>query len=126
MKAKLTYTGIRVKDLAKSADFYTRVLGMTESGRSKIPESHGESVQLTSETGGPVLELNFYEKGTTFDTKYVPGEGLDHLAFQVPDLDAFLRDAKKAGISQILEMKSGPNRWVYVEDPNGLWIEVFA
>lgn len=126
MKATLSYTGLRVKDLAKSVDFYTRVLGMTESGRWKVAETHGEVVQLTSEKGGPTLELDFYEKGTRYDTKYAPGDGLDHLAFQVPDLDAFLAAAREAGFPERLGVKSGTSRWAYIEDPNGLWIEVFA
>jgi len=36
MKAKLTYTGIRVKNLDESLKFYTKFLGMKETGRSEI------------------------------------------------------------------------------------------
>jgi lactoylglutathione lyase len=126
MKGKLIYTGIRVRDLGISLNFYTKLLGMTETGRSTISESGGENVQLVSEKDGPVLELNHYEKGSKFDTKYVPGEALDHVAFQVGDLDAFLEDAKKAGYPVRQEMRVGNNRWAYIEDPNGIWIEVFA
>ena len=52
MKAKLTYTGIRVKDLEKSVDFYTKLLGMKEVGRSNIQAADGIAVNLDSEEGG--------------------------------------------------------------------------
>ncbi len=126
MAPKLTYTGIRVKDLEKSVAFYSGLLGMKETGRSEIPESKGTAVQLVSASGGPVLELNHYADGTRFATKYSVGEALDHLAFHVDDLDKFLADARKAGSPTVLEMRSGTSRWAYVEDPNGIWIEAFA
>jgi lactoylglutathione lyase len=126
MKAKLTYTGIRVKDLDRSIEFYTKVLGMHETGRGTIEDTKGEVVSLVSEDGGPTLELNRYGRGSRFDTKYEVGEALDHIAFQVEDLDAFLREAKRSGHRVPLEMKTDTSRYAYIEDPNGIWIEVFA
>jgi len=71
--------------LEKSLQFYVQVLGMKETGRSKIDQNKGTTVSLTTHDGGPVLELNYYEKGSPFDVEYVAGEGMDHLAFQVDD-----------------------------------------
>ncbi|HII40007.1 MAG TPA: VOC family protein [Thermoplasmata archaeon] len=126
MKGKLTYTGIRVKDLDASVKFYTTVLGMKEAGRSTIDTAKGTVVNLVSEDGGHPLELNHYEKGSPFDTKYDVGEGLDHLAFQVEDLDQALAEAKEAGYPLVKEMKTATSRWAYIQDPNGIWIELFA
>ena len=126
MKGKLTYTGIRVKDLDASVKFYTTVLGMKEAGRSTIDAAKGTVVNLVSEDGGHPLELNHYEKGSPFDTKYDVGEGLDHLAFQVEDLDQALAEAKEAGYPLVKEMKTATSRWAYIQDPNGIWIELFA
>ena len=126
LKTKFTYTGIRVKDLEKSVEFYTRVLGMKESGRSKIEQTHGVVVSLSTEVGGPVLELNHYEKGSRFDAEYVVGEGIDHLAFQVDDLDKAIAEAAKAGHSKVLDMKTETSRWMYIQDPNGIFIELFS
>lgn len=126
MKAKLTYTGIRVKDLEASVKFYTQVLGMKEVGRTDIDAAGGQVVNLVSEKGGHPLELNHYRKGSAYDTKYEVGEGLDHLAFQVEDLDKALAEAKKAGHPAVKEIKAATSRWAYVTDPNGIWIELFA
>ncbi len=126
MKAKLTYTGIRVKDLEKSIAFYTQVLGMKVTGRSKMEQTKGETVGLVSEDGGHSLELNHYEKGSRFATDYEVGEGLDHIAFQVEDIDKFATEASKAGHPLVLDMKTQTSRWAYIQDPNGIFIEIFA
>jgi lactoylglutathione lyase len=126
MKTKFTYVGIRVTNLQKSIDFYTKLLGMKIAGRGKIEQTKGETVALQTEEGGFVLELNYYEKDSPFNTKYTPGEGLDHLAFKVDNLDKALEETRKAGYHVILEMKSKEGRWAYVEDPDGNWIELFA
>jgi lactoylglutathione lyase len=126
MKAKLIYTGIRVKDLEESVAFYTRILGMKVTGRTKVEATKGETVGLVSEDGGHLLELNYYGKGSEFDTKYGVGEGLDHLGFQVDDLKKALAEAEKAGYPVVLDMKTKTSRWTYIKDPNGIYIELFG
>jgi lactoylglutathione lyase len=125
MKAKFTYVGIRVTNLQKSIDFYTKLLGMKVVGRGKVEQTKGETVGLETEKGGFNLELNYYEKSSPYNTKYVVGEGLDHLAFKVDNLDDALKEAKKAGYRTVLEIKSDGSRWAYIEDPDGIWIELF-
>jgi len=125
MKSKFTYVGIRVTNLQRSIDFYTKILGMTIAGRGKVEQTKGETVGLQSEKDGFVLELNYYEKNSPYNTKYSAGEGLDHLAFKVDDLDKALAEAKKAGHPTILEIKADGSRWAYIEDPDGIWIELF-
>ena len=125
MKAKFTYVGIRVTDLQKSIDFYTKVLGMKLMHRSKIKPTKGETADLVSEQGGFALELNHYEKDSPYNTRYVVGEGLDHLAFGVDNLERALKEAESAGYRTILELKSDVSSWVFVEDPDGIWVELF-
>ena len=124
MKAKFIYTGIRVKDLEASVKFYTTLLGMKVRGRNTIDATKGTVVELVSEEGGFPIELNYYEKGSSFDTKYEVGEGLDHLAFAVKDLDAALAAAEKAGHPVVLKMKEPGSRYAYIQDPSGIWIEL--
>ncbi len=126
MKTKFVYVGIRVKNLKKSIDFYTTVLGMKVTGSGKIPETGGETVGLESEDGGFALELNYYSKKSPYNTKYSVGEGLDHLAFKVENIDSAMREAKKAGHRIFLEVRTKTSRWAYIKDPNGIWVEFFA
>jgi lactoylglutathione lyase len=125
MKAKFFYTGIRVKDLEASVKFYTTLLDMKVRSRNTIDAAKGIVVELLSEgEGANTLELNYYEKGSPFDTKYDVGEGLDHLAFVVKDLDAALAEAEKAGHPVVLRMREPGSRYAYIQDPNGIWIEL--
>ena len=125
MKSKFTYVGIRVTNLQRSIDFYSKILGMKVSGRGKIEQTRGETVGLQSEKDGFVLELNYYEESSPYNTEYNVGEGLDHLAFKVDDLDKALEEARKAGYRTLLEMKADGGRWAYIEDPDGIWVELF-
>jgi lactoylglutathione lyase len=125
MKPKFTYVGIRVTDLQKSIEFYIKLLGMKVTGRGKNKQTKGEFAALQSEKDGFILELNYYEKDSPYNTKYTVGEGLDHLAFKVDDLDKALEEARSAGHRTILEMKADSTRWAYIEDPDGIWIELF-
>ena len=71
------------------------------------------------------MELNYYEEDSPYKTKYAAGEGLDHLAFKVDNLGRALEEAQVAGHPAVLELKADGGRWAYVEDPNGIWIELF-
>jgi len=125
MKAKFAYVGIRVTNLQKSIDFYTKLLGMKITGRGKIEQTKGETVGLQSEKEDFILELNYYEENSPYNTKYTVGEGLDHLAFKVDDLDKSLEEARTAGYQTVLKMKADGGRWAYIEDPDGIWIELY-
>ena len=126
MKADFVYTGIRVRDLERSIAFYTKILNMQVTGRQKIKEVDGEVVSLRSKKGGPELELNFYEKGSTHDAPYTVGEGLDHLAFRVGKMDEAIREAEAAGHPVVLDVRTTKSRWVYIQDPDGIYIELLS
>lgn len=126
MKAKLKYTGIRVRDLEASIAFYTKVLGMTVRARDSIDATKGVVVDLASEGSTHPLELNYYEEGSPFDRPFTPGEELDHLGFKVDDLDQAIAEASRAGYPVVQEVRAGTSRWVYLRDPNGIWIELSA
>ena len=126
MKTKFTYVGIRVEDMQKSIDFYTKLLGMKVVSKHQIEQTRGMIVNLKSENSNFILELNYYEADSPYNTEYVGGEGLDHLAFAVDDLDKALEESKMSGYPKILEIKTKKMRWAYIEDPNGIWIELFS
>lgn len=125
MKATFRYTGIRVKDMESAVKFYTELLEMQLVDRTRIETTGGEVATLISEKGGPEIELNFYPEGSRFATPYVAGEGLDHLAFRVPNLDEALTAFAKAGYPVAQEVRTEKSRWAYIKDPNGIYIELF-
>jgi lactoylglutathione lyase len=121
---KFLYVGMRVKSLEESIKFYTNVFGMRLSDRTKIEQTKGEVANLVSEDGGFPLELNYYQDDSPYATEYTVGEGLDHLAFLVEDIDEAIARAKKFGSREVLEVRTEKSRWAYVEDPNGIWVEL--
>jgi len=121
MKFTLRYTGIRVTDLDRALRFYLDVLGMRLSARIKVPETKGEFAVVRSEGSDHWLEINWYA-----DQEYRSGDELDHIAFQVADLDEALSELKTRGIEPISYVRDTEHsRWTYISDPDGIWIEVY-
>lgn len=106
--------------------FYTELLEMRLTDRTKIEATGGEVATLVSEDGGSEIELNYYSEGSRFASPYVAGEALDHLAFKVANLDEALAEFTRAGHPVVQEVRTERSRWAYVEDPNGIYIEIFA
>ncbi len=125
MKTKFIAVGIRVKSLRESVDFYVKLFGMKVVGRGKVAETKGEWVELASCDDGFTLELNYYASDSPYYADYLVGEGLDHLTFKVDNLDEALEKAELAGYPVKDKHRQGRFRWVYVEDPNGIWIQLY-
>jgi len=124
----LSYFGIRVTDIEKSYEFYTELFGLEEVTRiDKTTLGGGICVLLTDNASGQKLELNWYPEGSTYANYYIPGEGLDHIAFEVDDMDETLRSLEKKGIHRITTNQpfNTNARLAYVKDPDGNWIELY-
>lgn len=100
---KVDHIGIAVKDLEASKKFYTEILGMEAMGEEVVEEQKvkvcfipcGDSeVELLESTApdGPIAK--FIEKN---------GEGIQHLAFRVDNIEAALADLKEQGVRLIDE-----------------------
>lgn len=119
------YTGIRVRDMDRSIDFYTRVLGMKIQFRMNIRETGGRIAILKSPRGSQRLELNWYpRKG--LHRRYRNGDELDHLAFSVPDVDAFLKENRDEFKVALRPFNEGSARLAFITDPDGVWIELMS
>ena len=131
----LSYFGLRVRDLERSARFYSSHFGLRPVPGSDLPTAPPKeqaTVLLIDAASGQRLELNFYPPGNPYAVPYVPGEGLDHLAFRVDDLDATLRSLHQAGVEpEPMAHFDGPMmstptfRVAYVRDPDGNQLELY-
>lgn len=117
---KFIYTGIHVTDLDRSVRFYTKELRMKLLFRAKIKETGGEVAWLRSERSSQVLELNWYPEGY----EHGGSSGLDHLAFQVDDVDVLFRRLTKTSKGEIGPFDEGNWRLGSISDPDGSWIEI--
>jgi len=126
MNLRFIYTGIRVKNMDESIKFYTEVLGMEiAEERQRTEPTKGEVVTLKSPTSNQLLELNFYKSDSPFYAPYENGEDLDHLAFDVGNLESAISDLRKKGIEIVVEPYSiGEWSEAFIRDPNGIWIEL--
>ncbi|WXG46477.1 MAG: VOC family protein [Candidatus Atabeyarchaeum deiterrae] len=126
MSFRFIYTGIRVKNMDESIRFYTEVLGMrVAEKRERMEPTKGEVVTLKSSNSNQLLELNYCEEESPFYAAYLNGEDLDHLAFDVENLESSVSTLKRKGVEVAVEpYQIGGWREAFVKDPNGIWIEL--
>ena len=124
---RLLHTMLRVGDLQRSIDFYTRILGMQLLRQNDYPDGkftlaflgYGEESQNT------VLELT-YNWGVE---GYEVGSGFGHLAIEVDDVYRAAEAIREQGGKIIREagpMNAGKTIIAFVEDPDGYPIELIG
>jgi lactoylglutathione lyase len=119
---KFLHTMLRVGDMPRSVDFYTRVIGMNVLRSIDMPEQKYSLTFLGFGTGnaenGGELELT-YNYGTT---AYDLGSAFGHLAIGVPDVAATCEAIRAAGgkvVRPAGPVKGGTTIIAFVEDPDG-------
>ena len=122
---RLLHTMLRVGDLNKSVDFYTRVLGMTLLRRNDYPEGKFTLafVGYGPETEHAVIELT-HNWGVE---KYDLGNAFGHIALEVDDAYDACDKIRAAGGKVVREagpMKHGNTVIAFVDDPDGYKIEL--
>jgi len=98
---KVDHIGIAVKDLEQAKKFYTEVLGMTAMGEETVEQQKvkvcfipcGDSeIELLESTSpdGPIAK--FIDKN---------GQGVQHIALSVDNIEAAIADLKEKGVRMI-------------------------
>ncbi len=122
---RVLHTMIRVGDLQRSIDFYTKVLGM-QLLRTSDNEEYKYSLAFVGygdESSGAVIELT-YNWGVT---SYEMGTAFGHVALGVDDVAATCEAIRQAGGNVTRKagpVKGGTTIIAFVEDPDGYKIEL--
>ncbi|MCQ4269787.1 lactoylglutathione lyase [Pseudomonas kuykendallii] len=122
---RLLHTMLRVGDMDRSIDFYTRVLGMTLLRRNDYPEGKFTLafVGYGNEAEHSAIELT-HNWGVD---SYEIGTGYGHIAIEVEDAAKACDDIRHNGGSVTREagpMKHGTTVIAFVADPDGYKIEL--
>ena len=123
---RLLHTMIRVFDLDKSIEFYTRHLGMKLLRRTdfEVGRFTLAFVGYGNEEDTAVIELTHNWDQAEH---YEKGDGFGHLAIAVSDANAVCEAMEKEGVKvprPAGPMKGGSRIIAFIEDPDGYKIEL--
>ena len=95
---RLLHTMIRVRDLDRSLDFYTRHLGMTVLRKQDYPGGRFTLafVGYGEERDNTVIELTH---NWDQEAPYALGDGFGHLAIAVPDIYGVCKEMEAEGVN---------------------------
>ena len=122
---RILHTMLRVGDLPRAIDFYTRILGMKVIRTTDRPEQKYRLafVGYGDESSGAVLELT-YNYGVD---RYDPGTGYGHVAIEVDDAKRACDEVRARGGTVTRDagpVKGGTTVIAFVQDPDGYKIEL--
>jgi lactoylglutathione lyase len=119
------HTMLRVGDLQRSVDFYSKAFGMKELRRRDVPDGKYTLafVGYGDEDSNTAIELT-YNYGVE---KYEMGGAFGHLAIGVPDVYKACETLAAAGVKiprPAGPMAHGGSVIAFIEDPDGYKIEL--
>jgi lactoylglutathione lyase len=119
----IAHTALTVKDMEKSLDFYTRVLGFTKAFSLKEPKT-GEPWIEYLQAGAQFIEL-FYH-GTEDNPWKGSLRGFNHLCLGVDDIHKTVKAVEAAGypMDSGVSQGSDKNYQAWLTDPDGIRIEL--
>ena len=123
---RLLHTMIRVRDLDRSIDFYTRLLGMNLIRKKDYPSGEFTLafVGYGDEKDNSVIELTY---NWPRKEPYAIGDGYGHMAIGVGDIYKTCDRLAKEGVKIPRPpgpMKHGGSNIAFIEDPDGYKIEL--
>lgn len=120
---KIHHVAIIVSDYERSKDFYVNTLGFRVIRENYRPER--KDYKLDLELEGCELEI-FSGAGNPPRPSYPEACGLRHLAFQVEDIEAAVRELEGRGVDTepIRTDEFTEKRMTFFHDPDGLPLEL--
>jgi lactoylglutathione lyase len=122
---RIRHTNLRVRDLDKSVDFYTRLLGMEVQRRRDNPDEQVAYVGYGEESENHALELTFEPARTA---PFEIGNCYGHVALGVSDIEGLCAMLETAGVEfrkPLGPVRPGsPVHVAFIHDPDGYEIEL--
>ena len=118
---RLLHTRYRVNDLEKTGSFYRDVLGLRETRRHKSPRG-SELVFFKAPASAEEIEICSFPSSGPVQVQ----PDLTHLAFEVENMDAFVKHAASKGY----QLSDGPHTTgsgsviAFIDAPEGYEIEL--
>jgi len=125
--AKITgiaHIAITAKDMEKSLDFYTRVLGFKKVFEIPHPKTGAPWINYLHVGGRQFVELFYHgQKDIPFADE---NRGFNHLCLEVDDIFAFCDHIRQAGCPLDVEPNQGVdfNYQAWLTDPDGVRVEL--
>ncbi|KJK08219.1 MULTISPECIES: lactoylglutathione lyase [Pseudomonas] len=141
------HTMLRVKDVTKSLDFYTRVLGFSLVEKRDFPEAEfslyflalvdkaqipADAAQRTEwmKSIPGILELT-HNHGTENDADFAyhngntDPRGFGHICISVPDIRAACERFEQLGVTFQKRLSDGRMKHLaFIKDPDDYWVEI--
>ena len=129
MIEKIDHIGIAVRSIKKTSELFSKVLGLKVAGEEIVEEQKvkvaflplGDSeLELLESTSSEVTIARFIEK---------KGEGIQHIAFRVDNIEKAVEKLKKEGVRLIDEKPrygagGAKIAFLHPKDTNGILIEL--
>ena len=120
---KFLHTMIRVKDIKKSLEFYTKLFDLELAKEKRLDDC--TLYFLSDKEGYTQLELTHNDE--TPENGYEIGTGFGHLAFETKSMDEFTKKLKDLGYKYLYEpyhLSAVSSLIAFVKDPDGYEIEL--
>lgn len=138
------FVGNVVEDLDKSVEFYTEVIGMTQTGSFSVEKEKCKELGLTDKYDLNVSVLKLEDSPNATEWKLMSigtkanhpkqkwmsdDTGMQYITILVNHLDPFIKRCKKHNVEILSDEPSslGDNKYlILVQDPDGTFIELIG
>ena len=120
---KIGHVSITVKSMEESIRFYVEIMGLELKNRLEVPENKSELAFLSDKQSDTMLELTYWKEKKDWNK----GDELDHLGFNVPNMDEAMKFFRKNNVEITKEpyVFEGTKALIaFIADPNGILLEI--
>ena len=120
---KFLHSMIRVRDLEKSLDFYTKLLDLEITSKRRLEDCW--LYFLKDKESGVEIELTYNDE--TPENGYEKGTGFGHFAFSIESFEEFTEKLHSLGYEYLYEpfdLNGKGSMIAFVQDPDGYEIEL--